>query len=252
MTETKPIRFLSKAAALAPLADDSTVELLAPRFARFVARANDSAPLGRLSTSLDAFGEILSLADALDAQYGLDGNLPLADVEQAVNAGFLAAAELAPWAQASPESAAVDELDQITLGLALFAMRHCLAISSPEPLVNALARRANSAQSKQETAAVYAMTQGLIAHVSPALASDLEQSNPERPWRLLNVNFAITAIRTGDTALMRFAFDQLNAALPAERAGFYAEALKVADQSGIVEEIRQMIAEEWRRWSSLH
>jgi hypothetical protein len=51
---------------------------------------------------------------------------------------------------------------------------------------------------------------------------------------------------------MRFAFEQLNAALPFERASFYAEALSVADRSGIAEEVRQLIAEECRRWSSVH
>jgi hypothetical protein len=59
--------------------------------------------------------------------------------------------------------------------------------------------------------------QGLIAHVAPTLGADLERSDPERPWRVLHANLAITAIRTEDAALMAFAFDALDRALPDER-----------------------------------
>src|SRR5258706_68768 len=102
------------------------------------------------------------------------------------------------------------------------------------------------------TAAAYALMQGFIAHLAPQLDADLERSNPERPWRLLNLNFAITAIRTGDAALMRFAFDTLNNHLPDERAGFYEEACALASQPGFLPETRALIEAEHARWSRVH
>ena len=131
-------------------------------------------------------------------------------------------------------------------------MRHELPIQTTEAIVNALATRSNEAQSKQETAAAYALMQGFIIHLAPQLKADLERSNPERPWRMLNLNFAITAIRSGDAALMRYAFDTLNAHLPDERAGFYEEACTVALQPGFPLDIRALIEAEHAKWARLH
>jgi hypothetical protein len=91
----------------------------------------------------------------------------------------------------------------------------------------------------------------VIAHVAPRLAPDLERSNPERPWRILHVNLAITAIRTEDPALMEVAFDALDAALPDERAGFYGEALALALSPRIPEAVREPIAARHARWGAM-
>ena len=131
-------------------------------------------------------------------------------------------------------------------------MRHQLAIHAAEPIVNALAAQSNRAETRQQSAAVYAMMQGFVQHLAPLLKADLERSNPERAWRLLNLNFAITAIRTGDAAMMRFAFDTLNDHLPDERAGFYSEALALASQPGFPDELRAIIEAEFTRWAPMH
>jgi len=85
--------------------------------------------------------------------------------------------------------------------------------------------------------------------VSPQLSADLERSNPERPWRILHANFAITAIRTEDPQMMSYAFDALDAALPDERAGFYGEALALAMAPRIDPAVRQALEERHRRWT---
>ena len=53
-------------------------------------------------------------------------------------------------------------------------------------------------------AAIAQIAYVVIRHgkVTPLLSADLERSNPERPWRILHINFAITAIRTEDPAMM--------------------------------------------------
>lgn len=199
-----------------------------------------------------AIADFLAVADQLDAQYGADAGLPLADADDAADEALRAATELEPWLDRFELSSYRPVLSAVMLGVGLWAMRHGLPISTPEPIVNALAARSNDATSKQETAAAYAMMQGFIVHLAPTLDADLERSNPERPWRLLNLNFAITAIRTGDAALMRFAFDRLNQYLPDERAGFYEEAYAVASQPGFPLETRALIEAEHAKWTRLH
>ncbi len=199
-----------------------------------------------------AIADFLAVADQLDTQYGADAGLPLADADDAADEALRAATELETWLDRFELSSYRPVLSAIMLGVGLWAMRHGLPIATPEPIVNALAARSNEATSKQETAAAYAMMQGFITHLAPALEADLERSNPERPWRLLNLNFAITAIRTGDAALIRFAFDKLNQHLPDERMGFYEEAYAVASQPGFPLETRALIEAEHAKSTRLH
>ena len=192
----------------------------------------------RFSASVPEAARFLATFEALDRQYGGHGKLPIEDAEELVAAALTQMAHL----EKTPEFA------ELTLGVALWAMRHDVAIRVAEPLANALAMRSNEAKTREELAAVFGLMQGVIAHVSPLLCADLERSNPERPWRVLHANFAITAIRTEDAQMMAYAFDALDSALPDERAGFYGEALALAMNARIPEEVRGAIAGRHRRW----
>jgi len=175
----------------------------------------------------------VSTLESLDRQYGGETPLELEGTGELVDAILAALARY-------------DE-DDVTLGVAVWALRHEVPIGVVEPVVNALARRSNAARGKEELAAAFGLMQGVIANVAPRLASDLERSNPERPWRLLHANLAITAIRTEDPQLMDFAFDALDRALPDERAGFYAEALALALSPRIAPAVREKLEERHGR-----
>ena len=193
--------------------------------------------LARFSTLGDDLTRYLKAFEALDRQYGGVGPLPVEDAQDLVDAALT---ETAPLGEGT---------DDLAIGIALWAIRHEVRIRAVAPVVNALARRSNDAETRQELAAVYGLMQGLIAHVAPALGPDLERSDPERPWRVLHANFAFTAIRTEDPPLMDFAFDALDAALPDERATFYAEALAVALNPAIPAVVRERIEARHLKWT---
>ena len=194
--------------------------------------------LKRFASARPEVAGYLKTFEALDRQYGGSGELLVED------AGELVAAALAEMAHLE----ATDEFADLTLGIALWAVRHGIAIERVEPIANALAVRSNRAANPQELAAVFGLMQGLIAHVEPALAPDLERSDPQRPWRILHANFAITAIRTEDPALMDYAFDALDRALPDEAAGFYSEALARALNPRIPPKVRERIEARHLKW----
>lgn len=184
-------------------------------------------------------GELATL-EAIDRQYGGTGPLPLED------AGELAAATLADLARLESDCRheggnALLAIAHLTVAVALWAVRHGLVLVVPEPVVNALAHISNAAGSKAELSAIFGVMQGVIDNARPALEADLERSDPQRPWRLLHVNLAITAVRTEDSRLMELAFDALDAALPDERAGFYAEALSLAMGPKVATNVREAI-----------
>ena len=261
MAETKPIHlaFKDASALLNPAAPAETS--LGARFKPLAAAINAAyrerfggAELGTSDAIAlaAAVGDFLDVCAQLDDEYGADNPLPLQDAADAADEALRCATELDPWLDRFELATYRPALYAVVLGIGLWAMRHQLPLATAEPIVNALAFRANEATTTQETAAAYAMMQGFIAHLAPQLDADLERSNPERPWRLLNLNFAITAIRTGDAALIRYAFDTLNTHLPDERTGFYEEAYALASQPGFPLETRALIETEHARWARVH
>jgi hypothetical protein len=192
----------------------------------------------------------LKTLESIDRQYGGSAPLPLEDADELVASLITDLAHLEAEAQRSRERGSEGEIAHLTLGVALWALRHGVEVTVVEPVANALALRSNQAANRQELAAVFGLMQGLIAHVRPRLEADLERSNPERPWRILHANLAITAIRTEDPQLMDFAFDALDAALPDERAGFYAEAMALALAPRIAPAVRERIEGRHAKWTS--
>jgi hypothetical protein len=193
----------------------------------------------RFSGARPEMARFLSTFEGLDRQYGGHGALPVEDAEDLVAAALTEMARL----EHTPEFA------ELTLGIVLWAMRHDVPVGVVEPVANALALRSNAASSREELAAVFGLMQGVITHVAPRISADLERSNPERPWRILHANFAITAIRTEDPQMLSYAFDALDAALPDERAGFYAEALALAMAPRVAPAVREALEARHRKWT---
>jgi hypothetical protein len=186
--------------------------------------------LARRLSALGHSGELaarLETLEALDRQYGSQSRLALEDVSELVASLIV---DLYGLGDA-----------ELVIGVALWAIRHGVSIDAPEPVVNALAERSNAARTKDELAAVLAIMQAVVENLRPRLEADLERSNPERPWRILHANLAITAIRTEEPALMDAAFDALDRALPDERGSFYGEALALALAPGISPVVRERI-----------
>ena len=177
------------------------------------------------------------MLEAIDRQYGGSRRLELEDTDALV-AGLL------------NDLARLRAEADLTIGVALWAMRHEVEMGAVETVVNALAQRSNEARSPQELAAVFGLMQGVIANVTPLLVADLERSNPERPWRILHLNFAITAIRTEDGDMMDFAFDALDDALPDERGGFYSEAMALALGPSVAPTVRERIEARHLKWTA--
>ena len=257
--EIKPIRMMINAGldqtgdVAVPLEEHFSLAVEALRVASSERMAGAARGVATdTETLLAVTGAFLTLMRQLDREYGPDFGLPMEDTADAVDAALRSLAELESWLIRFDLPEHLVNLQTVEIGACYWAMRHAVPVTLVEPVVNALAARSNAAKSKQELAAVFAMMQGLIHHISPGHEADLERSNPQRPWRLLNLNFAITAIKTGDLELMRFAFDTLNQYLPDERAGFYSEAHSVASQPGFPADTKRLIETEMARWTRVH
>ncbi|MBA2690351.1 MAG: hypothetical protein H0U63_06085 [Burkholderiales bacterium] len=197
-----------------------------------------------------AIGEFLTAFEKLDQEYGDDGAIFLEDINELVDYCLRCLAELRNWLPRLDLTSATPALDSIIIGSALWALRHECEVATPEPVVNALAHSANEAKSKQELAAVYGLMQGLIEAVPAGLKGDLEKSNPQRPWRVLLINFAIVAVRTQDAAMMRHAFNTLGRHLPEQCPGFFAEAVEQAKHPAFSPEVAALLHAERAKWTT--
>ena len=198
---------------------------------------------------LDAFAW---LSQQLDETHGKETPIKLTDEQAEELIDSLRAATLLAGAPAGKKDAVAKRLDAIVLGIALWAMRHGVPLPSVQwaPIVNALASRANAAETRQDAAAAFTLMQGVVAYLAPAIADNAMLPDEENPWRILNLNLAIAAIRTGELDAIHHAFDQLERALPDECAGFYRQAVEIAHRSSLPEAVRASIEAAMQRTTS--
>jgi hypothetical protein len=188
----------------------------------------------------------------LDEEYGDTGAILLEDTSELADYCLRCLAELRNWTDRLDLATLVPELDKLIVGTALWAMRHECEVTTPEPVVNALAHMANDATSKQDLAGVYGLMQGLIQAVPETIKHELERSNPFRPWRILLLNFSIVAVRTQDVRMMLHAFDTLCRYLPEECPGFFSEAVQQAEHPAFSDEVRGLLQAEQAKWTIRH
>lgn len=160
--------------------------------------------------------------------------------------------ELGRWAERLdlPREQAV--LDEIALAAAHWVIRHQGEIRSLEVIVDMLAAKANRTSDKAVLTSLFHVMNDVMAHTSPELQRDLDKSDPARPWRMLNLNFAIVATRTTDKELMVSAFDTLGRNLPEDCPQFFEEGLKQSEKAVYGPEIKTMMAEYFKKWATLH
>lgn len=202
-----------------------------------------------LVASLDKFFEAF---ERLDTEYGARGALPVADAPQLIDHAQGCLMDLYAWLGRLDQDDLELPLNRVVIGLTLWAMNHDVQLATPAPVVNALAVAANGARDRREAAAVFGVMQGVHEHLRPALKADPDKPDPERPWRILNLNLAITAIRCEDEAMMRYAFDALESNLPDECAGFFEEAKAVAAHPKVAAHVRDRIVERAAKWTRMH
>lgn len=200
--------------------------------------------------AMNRLREELQALAAIDRQYGGTGPLSLEDAPTLASATIVDLAHLEHDARREGFHDTSVDLAHLALGVGLWAIRHEVPLlpEAVEHVTNALAALSNEAAGKQELSAVYGLMQAFVGHFRPQLGEDRDRGDPRRPWRLLNVNLAVTAIRTEDPQLIEHAFDLLDAALPQERAGFYAEALSIALNPQIAAPVREAIENRHKKW----
>jgi len=160
--------------------------------------------------------------------------------------------ELSVWADKLELHKEKAILDEVALAVAHWVIRHRGEIRSLQAIVDMLAAKANQTSDKQVLTALFHVMNDVIEQAAPELKTDQDKSDPGRPWRMLNFNFAIVATRTMNRDLMTRAFDTLGRNLPEDCPQFFEEGLSQSEKAVYGPEIKTMMAEYFKKWATLH
>lgn len=136
---------------------------------------------------------------------------------------------------------------QVLFGL--WIAHHNGEIRIVEPIVDALAYIANHTIEPEQLAIICRHIANIIEAIAPHIKHDLDNSNPGRPWRLLNLNYGIIATRSHDPGIMRTSFTALVHNIPDDAADFFAEGMKQMDIINYPPQVREVMAEYFQEWS---
>jgi hypothetical protein len=142
------------------------------------------------------------------------------------------------------------ELTRLAIPISLWITRQGGHISKLELVVNSLAAWANELQDTVQIADLARVIREIIDAASDEIRQDIEQSNPMRPWRIINLNYGIVATRSQDPVLMDQAFAQLVDNLPQDARAFFREGMQQMDIVGYPDEVREVVERYDRMWGS--
>lgn len=147
------------------------------------------------------------------------------------------------------------ELMRLSIPVALWIAQHGGQIDKLDLLVNSLADYANELRDPAQLAELSSAFSIITTAVSSSVRQDLEQTNPMRPWRILNLNYGIVATRSHDPQLIEQAYASLVNNLPQEARQFFREGMQQMDIVGYPDEVREVVEKYDRLWgadSTLH
>ncbi|MGB5277234.1 MAG: hypothetical protein WBP02_08700 [Gammaproteobacteria bacterium] len=142
------------------------------------------------------------------------------------------------------------ELTRLAIPISLWIARQGGCINKLELVVNSLAAWANELKDTLQIADLVRVIREIIDAASSEIRQDLDQSNPMRPWRIINLNYGIVATRSHDPALMDQAFSKLVENLPQDARAFFREGMQQMDIVGYPEEVREVVERYERMWGS--
>lgn len=196
----------------------------------------------------DAVRQCLDICQRIDAE---EEELPLEEVDELGTHGLECLSDLGLWAWQLKLDEVRAAIEDLALDLAQWIISHGGQIAVLEPVVNALARQANSAQETTGLHALFDRACGVIAHAAPAIV-DAADLAAVQPWLTLHFNCAIIATRTQQPDLMNAAYDLLENHIPEHCQAFYTEGVRESQKAAYGKHVGEMMRERLAKWTTRH
>ena len=201
---------------------------------------------------IDSIQQLLELCEQLDREYGQDKKVIYHDISLVADHVINALSDLGIWAESLGLTDEKYSLDQVALQAAQWATRHGGIIRSLLPIVNAFAQRANRTQDKEQLVTLFHEMRRIIEHTEDSIKADTDKLDPARPWKILNLNYAIVATRTQLPEFMTLAYSDLELNLPDECPEFFEEGLKQAEKAVYGPVVKTIMKRYFDKWTTRH
>jgi hypothetical protein len=201
---------------------------------------------------VEAINQFFIIYEKLGSKYSENSLIKKDNISQIGEETINCLIALGAWAERLNLPQEKSMFEEIAFSVAHWVIRHQGEIRSLEVIVNTLATKANRTSDTAILTSLFHVMNDVIEHTSPEQKNDLDKSDPARPWRMLNFNFAIVATRTLNKDLMIRAFDTLGRNLPEDCPQFFEEGLKQSEKEVYGPEIKTMMAEYFKKWATLH
>lgn len=116
-------------------------------------------------------------------------------------------------------------VQQVALVIANWAIKHHGKLLNIQSVVDGLAFMANEVEDNVSLLQLSTFMSQVAHACDDVIQHDLDNSDPSRPWRALNMNRGIVATRTHDLDIMRSVFADLIKAVPLDAPMFFKEGM---------------------------
>lgn len=141
-------------------------------------------------------------------------------------------------------------LHRLALPVACWLHRHQGVITRLDILVNALASFANELTDPSRLEELSALAEKVVAMAAEDIRLDLDNTDPRRPWRVLNLNWGIIATRTHNTVVMQHTFDQLLKNIPQDAGNFFREGMQQMAVIHYPQHVKDMMEKYYRQFQT--
>lgn len=117
-------------------------------------------------------------------------------------------------------------IKMLAVSTAMWIVRKEGEIRDLDLVVNAIATFANQTKYLYHLEELYEISLLILMATDKQIKADHDKINTQRPWRLLCLNHAIIATRSGNRKLVKPAFDRLIQYLPNDAEAFFARGMK--------------------------
>jgi hypothetical protein len=143
---------------------------------------------------------------------------------------------------------ASEEMEDLTLPMALWIVRHQGELRTLEPVINSLARLANRFREPSQLTQLYDLSVELIRALEPLMRQERRRVEKAHPWSILLMNQAIIATRSYRPELIEEAFQTLCRLLPGQAPDFFREGMEQMETLKYPQQVKQVVEKYYNLW----
>ena len=224
----------------AMLSMDQAHEYLLDLPRRLEAQLDDAAFM-ELSELLGRFEEFFNIARRIDRR----SDDQLVDSDEATEIcdfGFMLIDKMLSLMARHSLSGRHREIEQVSLAIASWAIRHDASINDLRAVTHAVARLAESVHEPPALQALSALLTEIVAHCAAEFKQEQADDEELLAWHELHVNRGTVALRSRDPETIKRAFEEFLLHLPGAAPAFLAQCMKQAEARDYPPPVRELIA----------